>query len=146
MDSEINYIDKLTKDKLKGFESLPDTNWDKFNSNLSGSISPDTSFMSNLFFGNINVGRVVYIAASLTILTTVTTGTFLYQEKENTLIKTYKAFKLKKNSNTSAKTYKIKEIIKSNTKKEENVVVRVKVPIRKKIVVRKEIKITDSVK
>ncbi len=153
MAHDIKYIDKLARVNLEDFGQIPETNWSKFQSDFSGKLSP--AFVSNSTAYSLTK-NIVLSVVSMSILAT---GVFMYSEQGEDIsqLPICKEAITKNIQSSEEVVYSIKQNldikkedsvqINNNviSNKQENVVIRVEVPVYKKIEVRKEIIINDSV-
>ena len=156
MKSNIKYIDKLTADKLKNFEYLSQTSWDRFNENNSAKLIIGEN--TNLGVSNyLTTRNVMFTVAGISILTA---GILLYGNENNSrkglksITKDVNTESLYEVPNQNSKIDNSDILIISNdinTKdstlikqdKEEHVVIRVEVPVVKNVKINEKVYINN---
>ncbi len=156
MKSNIKYIDKLTSDKLKNFESLSQTSWDRFNENNSAKLIIEEN--TNLGISSyLTTRNVMFTVAGISIFTA---GILLYGNENNSR-------RGLKSINKDVNTESLYEVPNLNSKidntdifivnndintkdstlikqdKEEHVVIRVEVPVVKNVKINEKVYIND---
>jgi len=157
MKSNIKYIDKLTTDKLKNFESVSQTSWDRFNENNSAKLIIEEN--TNLGVNNYLTPRnVMFTVAGISIFTAgilfygngnssrkglrsvnkdVNTESLYEVPNQTGKIDNSDIFLVNNDINTKDST-----VIKQD--KEEHVVIRVKVPVVKNVKINEKVYINDT--
>ena len=156
MKSNIKYIDKLTADKLKNFEYLSQTSWDRFNENNSAKLIIGEN--TNIGISNyLTTRNVMFTVAGISILTA---GILLYGNENNSrkglksITKDVNTESLYEVPNQNSKIDNTDILIVSNdisTKdstlikddNEEHVVIRVEVPVVKNVKINEKVYIND---
>jgi len=147
MESDIKYIDELTKNSFNTYEQEAITNWDEFNNKFHGNINPNTNFISNLGIKKISI--------AVLSLSVVATGILFYGDNSNNtlnkeirigLVKDINLKNVVKEENSKGlkKDDKLKTKQKNTDDTKKDIVVKIKIPIHKKIEVRKKVIINND--
>ncbi len=145
MESEIKYIDELSKNALKDYAVESDVTWNEFHQRNLGKLNPKPNFILNS-----GMKKIVISVVSLSI---ATAGILLYTSDYNTdkINTNYGYIKNNIYSNDTLKTkmYYVAEeqedVNTENKNTKEDIVIKIKVPIHKKVEIRKQIIVNDSI-
>jgi len=152
MKNNINYIDKLTKNKLKGFQVMPETKWSTFKSDYFDKLATHENLRFHLS-DYISIKNTLYTVAGISILTT---GILLHNNQNNHMnglipitknVTNEKIFSPAAQNNTYyTDVNSTKDSTLIQEKNNNDVVIRVEVPIIKNVEIRKEVIIKDTIK
>lgn len=156
MERDVEYIDELVGNKLKNLKETSAIKWTDFSSKYSGKLQPNNS----LFPSAKSIVTAKNTAITILSLSIFTAGIVLYNNSNNTnktIITPYN-----KSENTKSKKVILKEVNKEEKinlpendktskkilndstsvkekKKEEHIVIKVKVPVHKEVKIKKEV-------
>lgn len=145
MESEIKYIDELTKHVLADSKIETDVTWDEFYQINLGKLKPKTNFVIS--------SSVKKVSVAVISLSLATVGVMLYTSSYKTTGDRANYAKVKNENYTNdtlntKSTYVInkqKEEKVENDKENKDVIIKIKVPVHKKVKIRKQIIIDDSI-